>query len=450
MAWDFETDPAFQKKLDWADRFMAEEVEPLDFVVDYAWNIRHPVSRKIVPGLQQIVRDEGMWAAHLGPHLGGTGLGQLNLALLNEVIGRSPHGPIVFGSQAPDSGNAEILARYGTDAQKRRYLEPLLAAQSVSAFSMTEPAGGSDPTQFTTQAVRDGSDWVLTGEKWFTSHAYYADFLIVLAVTDPDAAPHERMSTFVFPADTPGVEIVRNVGTFGHSAEHGAHSYIRYNTVRLPSDALLGERGHGFQVAQTRLGGGRIHHAMRTVAQVKRAFDMMCERALSRETKGSLLADKQLVQTMIAESWTQLQQFRLLVLQTAWRIDWFDDYSKVRADIAAVKTLMPKVLHDVASRALQIHGSLGTSVEMPFGAMIMESYQIGLADGPTEVHQLNLARQLLKDHSGTNGLFPTGHLPARRHAALEKFADVLAEVEEEQRLQETAESSDRMSSAAKN
>src|SRR5258708_3118926 len=436
MSWDFETDPAFQKKLGWADQCMSDEVERLDFVVDYAWNIHHPVSRKVVPRLQKIVRDEGLWAAHLGPPLGGTGLGQLNLALLNEVIGRSPHGPIVFGCQAPESGNAEILARYGTETQKQRYLEPRLAAESVSAFSMTEAAGGSDPTQFTTKAVRDGSEWVLTGEKWFTSHANYADFLIVLAVTDPDAAPHERMSTFVFPVNTPGVEIVRHVGTFGHSSLQGAHSYIRYNAVRLPSDALLGKRGRGFEVAQTRLGGGRIHHAMRTVAQVKRAFDMMCERALSRETKGGLLADKQLVQAMIAESWIQWQQFRLLVLRTAWRIDKYNDYSKVRSDIAAVKIMMPKVLHDVASRALQIHGSLGVSVEMPFGGMIMDSYVNGLADGATEVHQLNLARQLLKDYSGTDGLFPTGHLPARRQAALEKLADVLAEVEQEQALKE--------------
>jgi acyl-CoA dehydrogenase len=256
----------------------------------------------------------------------------------------------------------------------------------------------------------------------------------VLAVTDPDAAPHERMSMFVFPVNTPGVEIVRNVGVFGHSSLQGDHSYVRYNAVRLPSDALLGKRGRGFEVAQTRLGGGRIHHAMRTVAQVKRAFDMMCERALSRETKGGLLADKQLVQAMIAESWIQWQQFRLLVLRTAWRIDKYNDYSKVRSDIAAVKIMMPKVLHDIASRALQIHGSLGVSVEMPFGEMIMDSYVNGLADGPTEVHQMNLARQLLKDYSGTAGLFPKGHLPARRQAALEKFADVLAEVEQEQAL----------------
>src|SRR5258708_17513780 len=176
MSWDFETDPAFQKKLGWADQCMSDEVERLDFVVDYAWNIHHPVSRKVVPRLQKIVRDEGLWAAHLGPHLGGTGLGQLNLALLNEVIGRSPHGPIVFGSQAPDSGNAEILARYRTETQKQRDREPLLAAATVAAFSMTEPAGGSDPTQFTTKAVPDGSQWALTGEKSSTSHAKSAAF----------------------------------------------------------------------------------------------------------------------------------------------------------------------------------------------------------------------------------------------------------------------------------
>lgn len=426
MTWNFETDPEFQQKLDWVDRFMTDEVEPLDFVVDYAWNIHDPVSRRLVPPLQEKVREQGLWAAHLGPNLGGPGYGQLKLALLNEILGRSPHGPIVFGTQAPDSGNAEILAHYGTDDQKARFLEPLLRGEIVSSFSMTEPRGGSDPTGFTTTAVKDRDQWVISGEKWFSSNARYADFLIVLAVTDPDAPPHSRQSMFVVPADTPGINIVRNVASFGHSTAD--HAYIRYEDVRIPEDHILGEVGGGFAVAQTRLGGGRIHHAMRTVSLVHRAFEMMCERALSRETKGSTLADKQMVQAMIADSWIQMEQFRLLVLRTAWRIDRYNDYNRVRADIAGVKAAMPKVLHDVASRALQIHGSLGVSAEMPFGEMIMESYRMGLADGATEVHQVNLARQLLRQHSAVEGLFPSGHLPARREAALAKFADELSDL----------------------
>jgi acyl-CoA dehydrogenase len=427
VSWDFETDPEFQQELDWVDTFVRDEVEPLDLVIAHAWDLHDPVRQKLIPPLQRRVRERGLWATHLGPELGGLGYGQVKLALLNEILGRSHCGPIVFGCQAPDSGNAEILAHYGTDELKERYLRPLLANEIVSAFSMTEPQGGSDPTQFVTRAELDGDEWVIDGEKWFSSHANFASFLIVLAVTDPDEPAHRRMSMFVVPADTPGIEIVRNVPVYGHADDAGTHSYVRYHDVRIPRDHLLGERGQGFVVAQTRLGGGRIHHAMRTVGLVTRAFDMMCERALSRTTKGELLARKQLVQAMIADSWIELEQFRLLVLRTAWRIDRYQDYQRVRADISAVKAAMPKVLHDVASRALQVHGSLGVSNEMPFAAMVLESFHMGLADGATEVHKVTLARQLLADYKPSDDLFPTMHLPKLRAQARERYADALAE-----------------------
>src|SRR6201984_1305783 len=197
------------------------------------------------------------------------------------------------------------------------------------------------------------------------------------------------MSMFIVPSETTGVNIVRNLGVGTHE-DGGSHAYIRYEDVHVPKDHMLGPRGGAFVVAQTRLGGGRIHHAMRTIGQVRKAFDMMCERALSRTTQGSLLADKQMVQEKIADSWIEIEQFRLLVLRTAWRIDQYNDYNRVRADIAAVKAAMPTVLHDVASRAVQIHGSLGISNEMPFGAWVLESFQMGLADGATEVHKTNL------------------------------------------------------------
>ena len=425
MSWDFETEPEFQKELDWVDTFVREEVEPLDFVIRHAWDMNDPIRQKLIPPLQQQVRERGLWAAHLGPNLGGPGYGQVKLALLNEILGRTHCGPIVFGCQAPDSGNAEILAHYGTDALKKAYLEPLLRNDIVSSFSMTEPQGGSDPTQFITRAELDGHEWVINGEKWFSSHANFASFLILLAVTDPDEPGHRRMSMFVIPADTPGVNILRNVPVYGHSDDLGTHSYIRYENVRIPEDHLLGARGDGFVVAQTRLGGGRIHHAMRTVGLVKRAFDMMCERALSRRTKGEVLARKQLVQEMIADSWIQLEQFRLLVLRTAWKIDRYNDYQRVRADISAVKAAMPQVLHDVAARALQVHGSLGVSNEMPFGSMVLESFHMGLADGATEVHKVTLARQILADYKPTDDLFPTMHMPRLRAQAHEKYDDLL-------------------------
>lgn len=427
MGWDFATDPDFQAKLDWADQFVRNECEMVDRVIDHAWDMSDPVRQALVPPLQEKVRAEGLWACHLGSRLGGPGYGQVKLALLNEILGRSHCAPIVFGCHAPDSGNAEILAHFGTPYLKERYLQPLLDQTAVSAYSMTEPAGGSDPTGFVTRAELDGEEWVINGEKWFSSHANFASFLILLAVTEPDADRHKRMSMFVVPADRPGVEIVRNVGLYGHKPGHGTHSYVRYRDVRVPADHLLGERGQGFLVAQTRLGGGRIHHAMRTIGLVRQALDDMCERALSRRTQGQTLAQKQLVQDMIAESWIQLEQFRLLVLQTAWKIDEYDDYQRVRADISAVKAVMPKVLHDVASRALQIHGSLGVSWEMPYAEWVLESYHMGLADGATEVHRTTLAKQILKDHRPTDDLFPTRHLPKLEAEARARYAAVLSE-----------------------
>lgn len=426
MGWDFETDPAYQAELDWVDDFVRNEVEPVDMLIDHAWDMQDPVRMALIPPLQDRVRERGLWATHLGPHLGGPGYGQVKLALLNEILGRSHSAPIVFGCQAPDSGNAEILAHFGSPMLKERYLQPLLRNEIVSAYSMTEPRGGSDPTGFVTSATRDGDEWVLNGEKWFSSHANFSSFLIVLAVTDPDEERHRRLSMFVVPTETPGVEIIRNVGIYGHDVTKGTHSYVRYDNVRVPADHLLGQRGEGFHVAQTRLGGGRIHHAMRTVGLVREAFDMMCERVLSRETQGELIGRKQLVQAMIAESYMQIEQFRLFVLNVAWKIDKYNDYRKVRGDISAVKAAMPKVLHDVASRALQIHGSLGVSHEMPFAEWVLESFHMGLADGATEVHLTTLARDLLRGHRGTADLFPTKHLPARREAARQRFANVLA------------------------
>jgi acyl-CoA dehydrogenase len=428
MSWDFETDDDYAKELAWVDDFVRDEIVPVDQVVKHAWDLRDPVRRALIPPLQERVRERGLWACHLGPNLGGPGYGQVKLALLNECLGRTHSGPIVFGCHAPDSGNSEILAHYGTPELKQRYLEPLLRNDIVSAYSMTEPRGGSDPTGFTTSAVLDGDEWVINGEKWFSSHANFASFLILLAVTDPEEQRHRRLSMFVVPADTPGIEIVRNVGVYGHPEGEGTHSYVRYHDVRIPADHLLGGRGDGFVVAQTRLGGGRIHHAMRTVGLVRHALEQMCERVLSRSTQGELLARKQLVQAMIADSWIELEQFRLLVLRTAWKIDRYDDYQKVRGDISAVKIAMPKVLHDVAARAVQLHGSLGVSHEMPFASMVLESFHMGLADGATEVHKVTLAREVLKAHSGTDDLFPTEHLPRLREDAERRFADVLASV----------------------
>ncbi|MDP9084450.1 MAG: acyl-CoA dehydrogenase family protein [Pseudomonadota bacterium] len=428
MAWDFETDADFQKQLDWIEAFVLEEVEPLDYVLGSPYDVKSKPHLKLVKPLQSIVKEQGLWACHLGPELGGAGYGQVKLALMNEIIGRSRFGPIVFGCQAPDSGNAEILAHYGTMEQKRRYLQPLLASDIVSCFSMTEPQGGADPLVFTTTAVQQGNEWVINGEKWFSSNARFADFSIVMAVTDPDAPPHERMSMFIVPAQTPGIEIIRNVGDI--SEEVATHAYIRYSNVRVPLDHMLGQPGQAFVVAQVRLGGGRIHHAMRTLGEARKAFNMMCERALSRTTQGGRLADKQMVQEKIADSWIEIEQFRLLVLRTAWLIDKHGDYRVVRKDIAAIKAAMPKVLHDVASRALHVHGSLGLSDEMPFARQVMASYFLALADGPTEVHKITVAKQLLREFAPSQELFPSYHELKLRQRALAKYGDLLDSIDD--------------------
>lgn len=424
MAWDFETDLHFQAELDWMARFVRDEVEPLEHVLGSPWNIHDPRFEMLVRPLQRQVKERSLWACHLGPELGGPGYGQVKLGLMNEILGRALFAPIVFGAHAPDSGNCEILAAYGTSDQKKRFLEPLLANEVVSCFAMTEPQGGADPQVFTSRAVRDGTGWVIDGQKWFASNARYAAFFIVMAVTDPTVSPYHGMSMFVVPADTPGIEIIRNVGVADDP--EATHAYLDLRQVRVGADGMLGAPGEAFAIAQVRLGGGRVHHAMRVVGQAQKALDALCERALSRSTQGSPLSDKQMVQEKIADAWIQLEQFRLLVMRTAWRIDKYHDYQKVRKDIAAVKASMPKVLHDIASSALQVHGSIGVSTEMPFVGMIVRAYQMGLADGPTEVHKVTLARQLLRDYAPCDDLFPAYHRPTAAAAAADKFRAVLA------------------------
>jgi acyl-CoA dehydrogenase len=425
LSWGFENDEEFQPALDWIDDFVRTKVEPLDFILEDSYDVKNPDFIRLVRPLQAEVKKMGLWACHLGEELGGAGFGQLKLALMNEILGRSRFAPITFGCQAPDTGNAEILAHYGTPEHKAQYLQPLLDGEIVSCYSMTEPHAGADPTMFKCMAVADGDDFVINGEKWFSSNAKFASFFIVMTVTDPDAPPHQRMSQFIVPADTPGIHMIRHVGIGTEPPGEGTHAYIRYENVRIPKTNMLGPRGQAFAVAQTRLGGGRIHHAMRTLGQIKKAFDWTCERVLSRETKGELLANKQSVQEKIADSWMEMEQFRLIVLRTAWRIDKYQDYMKVRKDIAAIKALMPKVYHDIVSRALHLHGSLGVSNEMPFTQMLIGSYTMGLADGPTEVHKVTVARQILREYEPNADLFPDYHLPKRYNEAREQYGDLL-------------------------
>ncbi|MCD4524265.1 acyl-CoA dehydrogenase family protein [Nocardioides sp. cx-173] len=427
--WDFSTDPDFQEKLDWAAAFVKEECEALDLLFPHGgdpYDVHNKAARAILQPLRERVKEQGMWACHLGPELGGEGYGQVKLAQLNEILGRSYWAPTVFGTAAPDTGNAEILALYGTDEQKARYLQPLLDGDIVSTFSMTEPQAGSDPKEFVCKATRDGDEWVIEGEKWFSSNARYASFLLLLAVTDADAAPADRMSMFIVPAETPGVEIIRNVGTVleRDDLDEGIHGYVRYDKARIPADSILGNPGDGFRVAQARLGGGRVHHAMRVVGKCQRALDMMCERALSRRTQGKTLAEHQFVQGFISDSVVQLQQFRLLVMQTAWIID-NEPHGAARTHIAMCKVALAQVIHDIMQRAVHVHGSLGTTNETPLGGWWANVPHLALADGPTEVHKATIAKRTLRGYQPAPGLFPTDHSPTRLAAAREKHATTL-------------------------
>jgi acyl-CoA dehydrogenase len=428
MTWDFSVEPEFQELLDWADTFVTQKCYKLDLLWPHDnYKTLTDEQRAIVAPMKQEVRDHKLWACHLGPELGGQGYGQLKLAMLNEILGKSTWAPRIFGTQAPDTGNAEIIAHYGTPEQKEAYLKPLLEGEIVSCFSMTEPQGGADPGVFTCAATKDGDEWVINGEKFFSSNARYAAFFIVMAVTNPDAPVNKRMSMFLVPADTPGINIVRNLGTIGEPEGEGTHGYIRYEEVRVPTTAMLGAQGDAFGVAQTRLGGGRVHHAMRSVGNAQRALDMMAERALSRTTKGETLSRKQAVQNMIADSYIEIQQFRLMVMYTAWQIDKYNDYQRVRKDIAAIKVQTPRVLESVARRAIQIHGALGTTTDMPLVRIYLGGISLALADGPTEVHQTTVARMLLHDYKPADGMWPSEYVPTRYAQAQQELLGIIAE-----------------------
>jgi len=421
MSWDFQTEPDFEEQLDWMRSFTRERILPLevlDLDDDTAW--------RIVRDLQVEVRDRGLWATHLPPELGGQGFGQLKLALMHEIEGMTAWAPVVFGNQAPDSGNSELIAIAGTPEQKEQWLYPLLDGRLRSSFSMTEPEhAGSDPTVMSTRAVVDGGDWVLDGHKWFSTNGAIADVLIVMAITDPDAAPHERASMFIVPVDTPGVDIDRDVPTMAGREPLGfGHAEIYYRDCRLPASSLLGERGEGFALAQARLGPGRIHHCMRWLGQANRALEAMCERSLQREVRGGPLAQAQTIQNWIADSAAEIHAARLMTLHAAWRMDR-DGAKAARREISMIKYFGATVLHNVIDRAIQVHGALGYSTDMPLEEMYRNARAARLVDGADEVHRVSVARQTLRGFQAPPGIYPSEHVPTRRAAAREFYASYL-------------------------
>lgn len=355
----------------------------------------HPYIRQ----LQQEVKHMGLWAGHLPREAGGMGLGVMEYGLLNEIIGRSYFAPRVFGCNAPDSGNAEILWHFGTEEQKEKFFWPVQRGEVRSFFSMTEPeTSGSDPRNLKATAVRDGDEWVINGRKWYSTNANGAGFGIVVAVTDPNASTYRRQSMILVPTDTPGVRLVRPISVMGHYTGSG-HWEVEYDDVRVPVENTLGQEGDGFMIAQSRLGPGRIHHCMRWLGQAQRGFDLMCQYALEREAFGGPLAEKQTVQNWIADSATEIQAARLMVLNAAWMIDNVGQ-REARVEISMIKFFVAKVMMDVLDRAIQIHGGLGVSDDTPLAFMWRQGRAARIYDGPDEVHRMVVAREMLKKFGG--------------------------------------------------
>ncbi len=348
----------------------------------------------VLAELRASAKRQGLWALGHPIEIGGGGVPFLDFVYLNEVIGRSELGQLAVGSVSMQ--DSIMLHTYGTDEQKRRWLDPMVAGEIFPSVGLTEPeVAGSDPTLIQSAARLDGDEWVINAHKWFTTGANSAAFTTVFCETDPDAAsPHRRFSAIVVPTDTPGYQIVRVVPTMGHLG--GGHCEIRLTDVRVPKDNLLGSRGEGFVIAQRRLGPGRIFHCMRWLGQAQRAFELMCERANARYAHGSLLSEKGEIQRYVAESAAQIQAHRLMTLDAARALDANDD---ARIEISLIKFHGAKMLHDVIDRAIQVHGALGVTADTPLERMYREARYARIYDGPDEVHRMVVARRLLKDPS---------------------------------------------------
>ncbi|WP_394837100.1 acyl-CoA dehydrogenase family protein [Pendulispora rubella] len=348
--------------------------------------------------VRQKVKEKGLWGPQIPKSLGGMGLPLTEHARVSEELGRSPLGHYAFNCQAPDAGNMEILQAFGSDAQKKTYLEPLVRGDIRSCFAMTEPEhAGSNPTWLGTTAVKDGSDYVIHGHKWFTSSADGATFAIVMAVTNPEAAPHARASQIIVPTNTPGFRLVRNISVMGESGDgYASHAEVALEGCRVPQTNLLGIEGAGFGIAQERLGPGRIHHCMRWIGICERSFALMCRRAASRMVApGKPLGTKQIVQAWIAESRAEIQAARLMVLNAAWTMERDGAYA-AREDISLIKFFVAGVLQRVIDHAIQVHGALGMTDDTVLAFFYRHERAARIYDGADEVHKVVVAKRILK------------------------------------------------------
>ncbi len=375
-------------------QFMEREVYPLEARGESSFAALVPELKK----KREQVKELGLWAPQIPRTYGGMGLSFLEHALVSEELGRSPYGHYVFNCQAPDAGNMEVLMEFGTEPQKQQWLLPLVRGEIRSCFSMTEPEyPGSNPVWMATTAVKDGNDYVINGHKWFTSAADGAAFAIVMAVTNPDADPHHRASQIIVPTNTSGFRRVRNIPCMGHAGDDWAsHSEILYENCRVPRDHLLGEEGSGFAIAQARLGPGRIHHCMRFIGICERSFDLMCQRAATRElSPGDKLGSRQSIQNWIADSRAEINAARLMVLHAGWRIDQLGA-KEAREEISLIKFYVANVMMNVIDRAIQVHGALGISDDILLSSFYRNGRAARIYDGADEVHKTVVAKRILK------------------------------------------------------
>jgi acyl-CoA dehydrogenase len=382
--------------------FVENKVEPVEGEyheqVDVGDRWSHtPRQDEILNGLKDVARDMGLWNFFLPESQGGAGISNLEYAHLAEIMGRSRLASEAFNCSAPDTGNMEVLERYGSEEQKKQWLEPLLAGEIRSAFAMTEPGvASSDATNISTSAVLDGDEWVISGEKFYISGAGDArcKIMIVMVVTDPDAPKHNRQSQILVPMDAEGVEVVRPMHVFGKDdAPHG-HMHIKFHNVRVPESNIILGRGRGFEISQGRLGPGRIHHCMRSIGAAEKALTLMCERATSREAFGKPLAELGGNYDVIADSRIEIDMCRLLVLRAAWLMDTIGNKA-ARDAISQIKVAVPNMALRVIDRAIQIHGAAGIGQDFPLAALWTSQRTLRLADGPDEVHRRVIARKEL-------------------------------------------------------
>ncbi len=374
---------------------------------DESWS-EHAETLELRAEIKAKVKKAGLWAPHLPTEYGGMGLDFLAHAYMNEVLAYAIGAASLFGVVAPNSGNQSILVKYGTEEQKRQWLLPLIEGTMESGFSMTEPHNpGSDPRSLDTTAVREGDHWVINGHKWFTSNGIDADFFIVMCrVVEPGQQDRRSgpMAQIIVPTATKGVEIVRGIGVWGRPESD--HCEVVYRDVRVPVENMLGQVGQGHQAAQDRLGAGRIYHCMNSIGQMWRAFDLMVERAMTREVHGGLLKDKQFVQGFIADSYIDIQAARLMTIHAAEKIDRGMDGA--RTDISAIKVFVPAAYSRVVDRAIQVWGAAGVSNDLPLAGMYLGARTLRIADGPDEVHKILIAKNVLGQYA-TGGSWDFGN-----------------------------------------